>query len=96
MNSLGETGTSYEEQIRWWREKVARSLASKRERLRQPGFQVFAENWLLISDFPPLDDDRFAVDWACRHLGSLFAPAEGPSVDFEPILIHSGNAGIVL
>lgn len=91
MLNSAEPWGSHEEQMRWWRERIARCLQSKRERLSQPDYQRFDENWLLISDIPQLDDDSFAMEQACAHLVSVFAEATAARIDFDTIFIHSGN-----
>jgi hypothetical protein len=74
-----------------WKCKIASALQSKREKLCQPGYQVFPENWLLIHDFPPLPVDRLIFDLARSHLNHLLASPTTLTRDFDKVFIHSGE-----
>lgn len=78
-----------DQDMRDWQEKVARSLATKRQKLNQSGFRLFDKNWLLICDEPGLANDTFTYDRAWRHLIALFsAPREHPR-DFDTVFLLS-------
>jgi len=89
MLTIGGPWQDADEGMVDWREKIADSLNSKRSKLSDPDFQRFDENWLLIFDEPPLPDDVFTYDRACRHLADLFCQAPTTSRDFESVFIYS-------
>lgn len=80
-----------EEEMAAWRDKIADSLESKRGKLNETDFHLFDENWLLIYDDPPLAEDAFTYDRACRHLAGLFSAPATTSRDFDTVFIHSGR-----
>ena len=80
---------SCEQEMTDWRDKIARSLSAKRERLNQPTFQSCGKNWLLIYDQPGLANDTFTFDRACRHLAGLFAAPTMFRSDFDAVFLLS-------
>ena len=73
MLAVGGPWQDAEKDMQDWRDKIANSLQVKREKLSQPNFQLFDENWLLVVDDPSLAEDAFTYDCACRHLAALFS-----------------------
>ncbi len=78
-----------ENHIRDWRDKVAASLKSKREKLNGSGFQILPRNWLLIYDDPPLGNDVFTYERACRHLLWVFHQASGVAKEYDAVFVLS-------
>lgn len=74
-----------------WKQKIASRLRSKRDRLNQPGYQLFDENWLLIHDFPPLPAWSETEHWAGSYLKGLFSETPDVSKDFDIVFVHSGQ-----
>jgi hypothetical protein len=80
---------SCEQEMRDWRDKIARSLAAKRERLNQPRFRRLDRNWLLIYDQPGLGNDQFTHEAARRHLAQLFSSPPGHPIDYDAVFVLS-------
>jgi hypothetical protein len=80
---------SCEQEMADWRDKIARSLSAKRERLNQPTFQKYSKNWLLIYDQPGLPNDTFTHERAPRYLDGLFAAPSKHDLDFDSIFLLS-------
>jgi hypothetical protein len=75
-----------------WAEKLRAAIMVKREKLNQPDFQRFDENWLLIEDEPGLPSDQWAFDSAWDLLLDLFGSLAPLSVEFDRIFIHSDQS----
>jgi len=77
------------QEMRGWRDKIARSLAAKRGRLNQPGFKHFQRNWLLIYDLPGLGNDVFSFQKAPFHIAEIFSSAPEYGLDYDAIFVLS-------
>lgn len=79
-----------EESASEWKNKIARALTIKRQKLNQAGFRSFDENWLLIHDEPRLPNQNLVQYRAERDLNALFLEPSGVARDFDRVFIHSG------
>jgi hypothetical protein len=73
-----------------WGEKVIASLVSKRDRLNQPGFQVFDRNWLLLFNEPGLRTNT-DFNWATKFLRRVFARPSTNERDFDRVFVLSNH-----
>ena len=74
-----------------WKNKIAARLKSKRKKYNQSGFQIFDENWLLITDFPPLPKIPLIQKRALRALTIVFSEALECPRDFDTVFFRSGQ-----
>ena len=89
MSNLNGGWTDFAERMQLWKEKVARSLRSKRAKLNQAGFRYLTENWLLVVDDPGLGNDVITRDLAFGHLTELFVEKPECDREFHVIFILS-------
>jgi len=89
-NAILQVGTSPEAKMLEWRQEIATTLNSKRQKFNQVDYQVFDENWLLIHNYRPLPNDEFTQQRAGQLLNCLFLEASGVARDFDTIFVHSG------
>ena len=80
---------SRDQEMRDWHDKIARSLAAKREGLNQSGFRRLDRNWLLIYDQPGLGNDQFSYEGACRHFAELFSSPPKYQIDYDAVFVLS-------
>ena len=74
-----------------WKDRVDAILKRKRLKYNEPEFKVFAENWLLIHQYPPSQIDAYTQSLAQQHLNEIFTKPEGVDHDFDTVFVHSGN-----
>lgn len=89
LSSITSRWKPQEEYLTDWIEKIERRLCAKRQNYNQPGFQIFAENWLLIHDSPGLSRDEPTRDGAIQRLQHLLAQPSNVQRDFDVIFVQS-------
>jgi hypothetical protein len=89
-NALLQPWESVEAGMLQWKQEIAVTLNTKREKLNQTGYQIFDENWLLIHNYHPLCNDKLTQERAGQLLNDLFFEVSGVTRDFDAIFVHSG------
>jgi hypothetical protein len=90
-NALLQPWKSVEAAMLEWKQEIATTLNSKRQKFNQTGYQIFDENWLLIHNYRPLPNDEFTRQRAGQHLNNIFLKASDDTRDFDAVFVHSGD-----
>ena len=71
-----------------WQRRINKTLIAKRNKLNQPDYQNFDEDWLLIYDILPPILERIH-DSPERLLLQMFEQTPKPSKDFDVVFVNS-------
>jgi hypothetical protein len=91
MQPLNSEWKDAETDFREWGEKVTASLASKRDRLNQSGFQIFDRNWLLLFNEPGLSRTDTDFNCATEFLRGVFTMSSTNQRDFDRVFVLSDH-----
>lgn len=71
--------------------KTVDALQAKQTKLNTPGFQLFAENWVLITDIPGIGKDSLTYQEYPKILGRALLALRKPPLDFDTVFIRSAD-----